>query len=110
MNPFEEKLHALKVAYKADKAIAWEEYRAKSAELKNQLAIVSGIKGVPTLHCVPQGKNFPPSAVRAMSSTDFKELLKADRDRKLSKFGRTYHFMRKETLAEMETFYQGGAI
>ena len=29
MNPFEEKLHALKVAYKADKAIAWEEYRAK---------------------------------------------------------------------------------
>lgn len=52
MNPFEEKLHALKVAYKADKAIAWEEYRAKSAELKNQLAIVSGIKGVPTLHCV----------------------------------------------------------
>lgn len=37
-------------------------------------------------------------------------MLKADRDRKLSKFGRTYHFMRKETLAEMETFYQGGAI
>lgn len=29
---------------------------------------------------MPQGKNFPPSAVRAMSSTDFKELLKADRD------------------------------
>ena len=52
MNPFEEKLHALKVAYKADKTLAWEEYRAKSAELKNQLAIVSGIKGVTTLHWV----------------------------------------------------------
>ena len=50
MNPFEEKLHALKVAYKADKAIAWEEYRAKSAELKNQLAIVSGIKEIGRAH------------------------------------------------------------
>lgn len=98
MNPFEEKLHALKVAYKADKAITWEEYRAKSAELKNQLAIVSGIKGVPTLHCV------------IATIKEQQRMLKADRDRKLSKLGRTYHFMRKETLAEMETFYQGGAI
>lgn len=98
MNPFEEKLHALKVAYKADKAIVWEEYRAKSAELKNQLAIVANIKGVPTLICV------------IATIKEQQRMLKADRDRKLSKFGRTYHFMRKETLAEMETFYQGGAI
>lgn len=70
----------------------------KGAELKNQLAIVSGIKGVPTLHCV------------IATIKEQQRMLKADRDRKLSKFGRTYHFMRKETLAEMETFYQGGAI
>ena len=93
MNQFEEKCHALKVAYQADKAAVWEEYCAKDAELKRQLVIVANIKGVSTLHCV------------IATIKEQRCMLKADRDRKLSKFGRTYHFMRKETLAEMETFY-----
>ena len=93
MNQFEEKCHALKVAYKADKAAVWEEYCAKDAELKRQLVIVANIKGVSTLHCV------------IATIKEQRCMLKADRDRKLSKLGRTYHFMRKETLAEMETFY-----
>lgn len=98
MNQFEEKLHALKVAYKAGKAIVWEEYRANDAELKKQIALVANIKGVPTLVCIIE------------TIKEQQRMLKADRDRKLSKFGRTYHFMRKETLAEMSTFYAGGAL
>lgn len=93
MNQFEEKCHELKVAYKANKAAVWEDYRAKDAELKRQLIIVANIKGVSTLHCV------------ITTIKEQRRMLKADRDRKLSKFGRTYHFMRKETLAEMEAFY-----
>lgn len=98
MNQFEEKCHALKVAYKADKAAVQTEYHAKDAELKRQITLVANIKGVPTLMCV------------IATIKEQRRMLKADRDRKLSKFGRTYHFMRKETLAEMETFYMGGAI
>lgn len=93
MNQFEEKCHALKVAYKANKAAVQTEYRAKDAELKRQLGIVATIKGVPTLMCV------------IATIKEQRRMLKADRDRKLSKFGRTYHFMRKETLAEMSMFY-----
>ena len=93
MNQFEEKCHELKVAYKADKAAVWEAYRAKDAELKKQIALVANIKGVPTLMCI------------IATIKEQRRMLKADRDRKLSKFGRTYHFMRKETLAEMSEFY-----
>lgn len=94
MNQFEEKCHELKVAYKADKAAVQEEYRAKDAELKRQIALVASIKGTPTLMCV------------IATIKEQRRMLKADRDRKLSKFGRTYHFMRKETLAEMEAYYR----
>lgn len=98
MNRFEERCHELKVAYKADKAEVQAEYHAKKAELKKQIALVSNLKGVPTLTSVVE------------TIKEQIRLLKAERDRKLSKFGRTYHFMRKETLAEMSMFYKGGVI
>jgi len=95
MNEFEERIHTLKVEYKRNKAAVQEDYRQKVAELKQQLATVSQIKGTPMLLNVIQ------------TIKEQQRLLRADRDRKLSKFGRTYHFWRKETLAEMEAFYCG---
>lgn len=95
MNEFEERIHTLKVEYKRDKAAVQEDYRQKIAVLKQQLVTLSNLKGLPMLLDVVQ-------TIKAQ-----RKLLQADRDRKLSKLGRTYHFWRKETLAEMEVFYRG---
>jgi len=95
MNQFEEKCHTLKVEFERNKTLVWEEHRQKNAEIKRQLAIVSQIKGQPMLIGV----------IHALK--ELQKQLKADRDRKMSKFGRTYHFQRKEILAEMMVFYHG---
>lgn len=95
MNEFEERIHALKVEYKRNKAAVQEDYRQKNNELKEQLLLLHNLKGVPQMLNVIQ------------TIKEQRKLLKADRDRRLSKFGRTYHFWRKETLAEMEQHYRG---
>ncbi len=97
MNQFEEQAHALKIEFERNKTLVWEEHRQKNAEIKRQLAIVSGLKGQPMLVGVIQALK------------ELQKQLRADRDRKMSKFGRTYHFQRKEILAEMAVFYQGNA-
>ncbi len=97
MNQFEEQAHALKIEFERNKTLVWEEHRQKNAEIKQQLAIVSQIKGQPKLVGVIQALK------------ELQKQLRADRDRKMSKFGRTYHFQRKEILAEMAAFYQGNA-
>ncbi len=97
MNQFEEQAHALKIEFERNKTLVWEEHRQKNAEIKRQLTIVSQIKGQPMLVGVIQALK------------ELQKQLRADRDRKMSKFGRTYHFQRKEILAEMAAFYQGNA-
>ncbi len=97
MNQFEEQAHALKIEFERNKTLVWEEHRQKNAEIKRQLTIVSQIKGQPQLVGVIQALK------------ELQKQLRADRDRKMSKFGRTYHFQRKEILAEMAAFYQGNA-
>lgn len=100
MNQFEERVHALKVEYKANKAAVWEEWREKNAQLKKQKTLVNHVSTITR-------DNFALTCVVA-TINEHRCMLQADRDRKLSKLGRTYHFQRKEAQTESETFYQKG--